>query len=188
MLRAASVSAMSGYAAPAVQEDHRRAEELTARLGARPEVLPSLIAIWAYWLVHGGAATTRGLIDRLAGMVREDVYSWFTPEVEACVGWQQFYEADFAGCPRPISRSAWPASAPGRTDQTVSPFWPLPNDPIAVSLIALSCVSTARGDLAEAEQWELEAIGRAEQIGFPRGPFSLAFVKTFARLERSVPR
>ena len=179
MLRAASVSAMSGYAAPAVQEDHRRAEQLTARLGARPEVLPSLIAIWAYWLVHGGVATTRALIERLAGMVHEDVYSWFTPEVEACVGWQQFYEADFeaARAHFEISMTGFRARPP---DQTVSPFWPLPNDPIAVSLIALSCLSTARGDLVEAEQWEVEAIRRAEQIGFPRGPFSLAFVKTFA--------
>jgi class 3 adenylate cyclase/tetratricopeptide (TPR) repeat protein len=179
MLRAASVSAMSGYAAPAVQEDHRRAEQLTGRLGARPEVLPSLIAIWAYWLVHGGVATTRALIERLAGMVHEDVYSWFTPEVEACVGWQQFYEADFeaARAHFEISMTGFLARPP---DQTISPFWPLPNDPIAVSLIALSCVSTARGDLVEAEKWEDEAIRRAEQIGFPRGPFSLAFVKTFA--------
>ncbi len=179
MLRGASVSAMSGYAAPAVQEDHRRAEQLTARLGARPEVLPSLIAIWAYWLVHGGVDTTRALIERLAGMVHEDVYSWFTPEVEACVGWQQFYAADFEGAREhfEIGMAGFRARP---ADQTISPFWPLPNDPIAVSLIALSCVSTARGDLVEAGQWELEAIRRAEQIGFPRGPFSLAFVKTFA--------
>ncbi|HEU5242137.1 MAG TPA: adenylate/guanylate cyclase domain-containing protein, partial [Ornithinibacter sp.] len=179
MFRAASVSAMSGYAAPAAQEDHRRAEELTARLGARPEVLPSLIAIWAYWLVHGGPATTRALIDRLAGMVHEDVYSWFTPEVEACFGWQQFYAADFQAARThfEIGMAGFRARPEG---QTVSPFWPLPNDPVAVSLVALSCVSTARGDLVEAQQWELEAIGRAEQIGFPQGPFSLAFVKTFA--------
>ncbi|MDF3044161.1 MAG: putative CyaI3 adenylate/guanylate cyclase [Ornithinibacter sp.] len=179
MLRGASVTAMSGYAAPAVQDDHRRAEELTARLGARPEVLPSLIAIWAYWLVHGGVARTRALIDRLAGMVHEDVYSWFTPEVEACVGWQQFYAADFEGA-REHFEIGMGGFLARPADQTVSPFWPLPNDPIAVSLIALSCVSTARGDLVEAGQWELEAIARAEQIGFPRGPFSLAFVKTFA--------
>ena len=64
-------------------------------------------------------------------------------------------------------------------DQAISPFWPLPNDPIAVSLIALSCISTARGDLVEA------AVGarghpssRADRV--PRGPFSPAFVKTFA--------
>ncbi|HZB68680.1 MAG TPA: adenylate/guanylate cyclase domain-containing protein [Ornithinibacter sp.] len=179
MFRAASVSAMSGYAAPAAQEDHRRAEELTARLGARPEVLPSLIAIWAYWLVHGGVATTRALIDRLSGMVHEDAYSWFTPEVEACIGWQQFYEADF-GAARTHFEIGMAGFRARPEDQSVSPFWPLPNDPIAVSLIALSCVSTARGDLVEAQQWEVEAIRRAEEIGFPRGPFSLAFVKLFA--------
>ena len=51
---------MRGYAAPAVQSDHRRAEELATRLGARPEVLPSLIAIWSYWLVHGDGAPPAG--------------------------------------------------------------------------------------------------------------------------------
>jgi tetratricopeptide (TPR) repeat protein len=142
-------------------------------------VLPSLIAIWAYWLVHGGVATTRTLIERLAGMVHEDVYSWFTPEVEACVGWQQFYEADFEAA-REHFETGMAGFRARPADQMVSPFWPLPNDPVAVSLVALSCVSTARGDLVEAGQWELEAIHRAEEIGFPQGPFSLAFVKTFA--------
>ena len=42
-----STSSMRGYAAPEVQSDHRRAEVLAARLGDRPEVLPSLIAIWS---------------------------------------------------------------------------------------------------------------------------------------------
>jgi class 3 adenylate cyclase/tetratricopeptide (TPR) repeat protein len=183
MLRASSVSSMSGYAAPAVQDDHRRAEELAARLGPRPEVLPSLIAMWSYWLVHGDVATTRGLIERLAGMVRQDVYAWFTPEVEACVGWQEFYAGRFAVARDHLERGmagflARPA------DETVSPFWPLPNDPIAVSLIGLSCLSTAQGEPAEAEQWERRAVQRAEDIGFPRGPFSLAFVKTFAAWNR----
>ena len=69
MLRALSVSSMQGYAAHDVQVDHRRAEELAKRLGTRPEVLPSLIAIWAYWLTSGDLPTARGLIDRLTDMV-----------------------------------------------------------------------------------------------------------------------
>ena len=65
-------------------------------------------------------------------------------------------------------------------DQAVSPFWPLPNDPIAVSQIALASVSTLRGELDTAAYWEREALRRAEEIGFPRGPFSRAFVKVYA--------
>jgi tetratricopeptide (TPR) repeat protein len=179
MLRGLSVSSMRGYAAPEVQADHRRAEVLATELGTRPEVLPSLIAIWSYRLVSGDLATARGLIDRLAGMVRQDAFSWFEPEVEACAGWLEFYEGHLASAQAHLERGmegflARPA------DQTVSPFWPLPNDPIAVSAIALACVSAVRGEPDKAERWEHEALRRAEQIGFPSGPFSLAFVKTYA--------
>ncbi len=69
MLRALSVLSMQGYAAPDVESDHRRAEVLAKRLGSRPEVLPSLIAIWAYCFARGELGTARALIDRLMGMV-----------------------------------------------------------------------------------------------------------------------
>lgn len=178
MLRVLSVTATQGYAAPEVQSDNRRAEVLATALGARPEVLPSLIAIWSYWLVSGDMATARGQIDRLTDMVRDPAYSWFEPEVEACAGWQDLFEGHLA--------SAWEHLHHAVTgfgdrppDQAVSPFWPLPHDPIAVSLIALYCVSAMRGDAEEAERWEREALRRGEDVGFPRGPISLAFIKTF---------
>jgi class 3 adenylate cyclase len=179
MLRALSVSSMQGYAAPEVQADHRRAEVLAMRLGTRPEVLPSLIAIWSYWLVHGDLGTARGLIDRLSAMVRDPAFSWFEPEVEACAGWQELYAGHLESARTLIERGlAGFASRPA--DQRVSPFWPLPNDPVAVSQTALGCISALCGDLAEAERWEAAAVRRSEAIGFPQGPFSLAFVKTFA--------
>ncbi|SES15890.1 AAA ATPase domain-containing protein [Pedococcus cremeus] len=179
MLRALSVSSMQGYAAPEVQADHRRAELLATRLGTRPEVLPSLIAIWSYWLVHGDLGTARGLIDRLSAMVRDPAFSWFEPEVEACAGWQELYAGHLESARVLIERGlAGFAARPA--DQTVSPFWPLPNDPVAVSQTAMGCISALCGDLSEAERWEGEAVRRSEAIGFPQGPFSLAFVKTFA--------
>jgi hypothetical protein len=65
-------------------------------------------------------------------------------------------------------------------DRTVSPFWPLPNDPVAVSYIALACVGALQGEAAGPARWESEALRRAESIGFPNGPFSTAFVTVFA--------
>lgn len=179
MLRGLSVSSMQGYAAPDVQSDHRRAEALATRLGTRPEVLPSLIAIWAYWLTSGDLPTARGLIVRLSDMVRQPAFAWFEPEVESCAGWLDFYQGKLASARGHLERgTAGLLARPA--DQTVSPFWPLPNDPIAVSEIALACVSTLQGELEEAQRWEREAVARAEEIGFPHGPFSLAFVKTYA--------
>ena len=179
MLRAFSVSSMQGYAAPDVQADHRRAEVLTQRLARRPEVLPTLVAIWAYWLAAGDLSTSRGLVERLTTMVEDPAFAQFLPEVQACAGWQDFYEGQL-----PLARRHLEEAMGGFTgrpvEQAVSPFWPLPNDPLAVSQIALACVLTLQGELEAAQRWEREAVARAEQTGFPRGPFSLAFVKTYA--------
>jgi tetratricopeptide (TPR) repeat protein len=183
MLRALSVSSMQGYAAHDVQVDHRWAEELAKRLGTRPEVAPSLIAIWAYWLTSGDLSTGRGLIDRLTDMVGQETFSWFQPEVEACAGWQDFYEGHLPLAQEHLERSvAGHLARPA--DQAVSPFWPLPNDPIAVAQIALASVSTVRGETDSATYWEREALQRAEEIGFPRGPFSRAFVRVYAAWNR----
>ncbi len=179
MLRGLSVSSMQGYAAPEVQSDHRRAEVLTTRLRTRPEVMPSLIAIWSYWLVSGELSTARGLIDRLDGMVHQAAFSWFEPEVQSCAGWLELYQGNLGSAQAHLER-AMKGFLARPADQMVSPFWPLPNDPVAVSAIALACVSAVRGEPGTAERWEGEALRRAEQIGFPRGPFSLAFVKTYA--------
>jgi class 3 adenylate cyclase/tetratricopeptide (TPR) repeat protein len=179
MLRGLSVSSMQGYAAHDVQVDHRWAEVLVKKLGTRPEVLPSVIAIWAYWLTSGDLPTARGLIDRLTDMIGQQAFSWFEPEVESCAGFQEFYEGHLVLAQKHLEHSmagflARPA------DQAVSPFWPLPNDPIAVCQIALASVSTLRGEPERAAYWEREALRRAEEVGFPRGPFSRAFVKVYA--------
>jgi class 3 adenylate cyclase len=179
MLRGLSVSSTQGYAAPAVQSDHRRAEDLATRLGPRPEVLPSLIAIWSYWLVSGDGGTARRLRDRLCEMVRSEAFSWFEPEVASLSGWQDFFAGDLLTARENLERAvAGFATRPA--GGVVSAFWPLPNDPVAVSYIALACVCTLRGETAEADRWEREARRRAEEIGFPSGPFTTAFVTVYA--------
>jgi class 3 adenylate cyclase/tetratricopeptide (TPR) repeat protein len=183
MLRAFSVSSMQGYAAPEVQLDHRRAEVLTTRLGTRPEVLPSLIASWAYWFTSGELGTSATLLARLQAMVEQDAFAWFDPEVESCAGYQHLYEGRVLEAQRHLERSVagYQTRPP---DQLVSPFWPLPNDPVMVSEIALSTVAAVRGEPDVCRRWEDEAVARAQQVDFPRGPFSLAFAKTYAAWNR----
>lgn len=178
MLRGLSVTATQGYAAPEVQFDHRRAEVLATRLGTQPEVLLSLIAIWAYWLVSGNLATARGLTDRLQAMVRQPAFSWFEPEVEVCAGWLEFFAGNLDTAWEHLGRGMEGFLARPE-DEAVSPFWPLPHDPLSVSQIAMSCICTLRGDPGGARHWEREAAERVERVGFPRGPFSAAFIQTF---------
>jgi class 3 adenylate cyclase/tetratricopeptide (TPR) repeat protein len=178
MLRGLSVSSLHGYSAPMVQSDHRQAEALATRLG-RPEVLPALIALWGYWLTSGGVPTARRVIDRLTDMVHQAAFSGFEPEVEDCAGFLDLHQGRLRSAPEHLRR-ALAGFAVRPAEEMVSRVWPLPNDPVAGSAIALACVSAARGEVAEAERWEREALRRAEAIGPPSGPSSLAFVKTYA--------
>jgi len=175
MLRGLSTSSLRGYASPDVQADHRRAQELASRLG-RPEVLPALIAIWAYWLTSGRLTTARGVLDQLTAMVREPAFSSFEPEVDALAGIHEFHRGDLPAAQAHLER-ALTGFAARPPDERVSPVWPLPNDPISGAASALAAVNAARGDLDAAERLQREAVRRAEEIGSPRGPSSLAFHK-----------
>jgi tetratricopeptide (TPR) repeat protein len=175
MLRGLSVISMRGYASPDVEADYRRAQELAARLG-RPEVLSALIALWIYWLASGRLTTARGVLDQLTAMVREPAFAAFEPEVLGIAGYHELKRGHFTSAQEHLQRGlAGFAARPA--EQRVSPLWPLPIDPVSIGAITLAAVSAARGELDEAARWEREALRRAEEIGPPRGPYSLASVK-----------
>jgi class 3 adenylate cyclase/tetratricopeptide (TPR) repeat protein len=178
MLRALSVSSMQGYASLEVQADHRRAELLARRLTNRPEVLPSLIAIWAYWFTSGELTTSAGLVQQLAAMAQQPTFAWFQAEVETVAGYQALYEGRLLEAQDQFTM-AIDRFRTRPLEQSVSPFWPLPNDPIAVALTGLAVVLTLRGELDRSADWETEALRRTDLIGFPRGPWSRAFVVTY---------
>ncbi|SDX29171.1 Adenylate and Guanylate cyclase catalytic domain-containing protein [Geodermatophilus africanus] len=182
MLRGLSVNSVQGYASPDVEADHRRAQELAARLG-RPEVLPALIALWLYWFTSGRLTTARGVLDQLTAMVREPAFASFEPEVAVLAGIHDFHRGHLVSAQAHLERAeAGFAARPA--EQRVSPLWPLPDDPTAVSASVLASVSAARGELDEAERWEQEALRRAAAVGSPRGPVSLAYVNIYVALIR----
>jgi class 3 adenylate cyclase len=174
MLRALIVSSMRGYTSPDVESDARRAQALAGRLG-RPEVLPALIGIWAYWLSSGQLTTARGVLDQLTAMVREPAFAPFAPEVETVTGVHELHRGRLPAAQGHLQR-AW-AGLTARPPEQVPPVWPLPNDPVSAVASALAAVTAARGDLAEAEGWQRAAEARARDIGPPLGPSSLAFAK-----------
>ena len=62
----------------------------------------------------------------------------------------------------------------------------IPADPIALARIHLALTCLVRGDLADAEAELTHAARRAEQLGFPQGPHTLAyarFVESWRRIE-----
>jgi class 3 adenylate cyclase/tetratricopeptide (TPR) repeat protein len=174
-LRGLSTSSLQGYASADVEADHRRAQALAGRLG-RVEVLPALIAIWAYWLTSGRLTTARGVLDQLTAIVREPDFAVFEPEVEGLVGIHEFHRGDLVAAQEHLER-ALTGFAARPAEQRVSPVWPLPNDPVSGAACVLAAVHAVRGDLDAALRLQQEAVERAEAIGFPRGPASHVFAK-----------
>ncbi len=178
LLRALSFSSVRGYAAPEVGHDFEAAEALTRDAGAAPEVMPAIIAIWSYRLVHGEVPAAAGLVSRLVEMSGTEAGAWFAAEIEACAGFQALYEGRLGVATEHLEKSF--ASFEARpSDNMISEFWPLPNDPLAVSQIGYSCVLALRGDLDGSAEWAERAIERANEVPFPRGPFTLAFVHVY---------
>lgn len=179
MLRGLSISSIRGYAAPEVGADFRRANELSELLGTAPDVMPAAFAIWSFALVAGDVPTASLLAARLRSRVEDGSGAWFAPEVDAACGYQALYEADLPAAAESFERSlaGFEARPP---DQMVSEYWPLPNDPVAVTRVGLAVVVTLQGDPAGGAALVAAAVERAEEVPFPRGPFSVAFVKVYA--------
>ena len=183
LLRALSISATDGYAAAGVRADHREAEILTQRLGNRPEVLPALLAAWVTWFTTGDLRTSGRLIARLLQMVTEPTFSWFEPEAHACAGFQSLHEGDIFQARAHLER-AMTGFDQRPSNQKVSWFWALPHDPVASAEAGLAAVSTLQGEPVDTQRWEEVAIRRAEDVGFPGRPISLALVKVYGAWTR----
>ena len=48
-----------------------------------------------------------------------------------------------------------------------------------MTAVALACVTALQGDTEESARWEQQAITSAEELAFPSGPFSAAFVTVY---------
>lgn len=178
MLRGLSVSSIRGYAAPEVEADFRRANELSEKLGTAPEIMPAAFGIWSFALVAGDIASANLLAVRLRSRVEDGTGAWFAPEVDAALGYQSLFEGDLDEAAAAFDRSlrAFEQRDPA---QLVSEYWPLPNDPVAIALIGQSVVLSLQGHLEVGAAKGAAAVARAEEVPFPRGPFTLAFVKVY---------
>jgi class 3 adenylate cyclase len=178
MLRTVSVSSLYGYGFPDVLADYERADEICRRHNDRPEILPARIGIWSYMLVRGDLGTAGEVLDAMSRTVDSPDAAWFSTEIRTAIGWHDFYRGDL-GSARTWLEQAWAGYKERPEDATVSEFWPLPHDPRPVVAVGLACIAALEGDPDESAVWERLAHASAEEIGFPRGPFSAAFVTVY---------
>jgi class 3 adenylate cyclase/tetratricopeptide (TPR) repeat protein len=184
--RGLAASSTAGYAAPAAVEDFGRARDLCEQLrdvpGVGAELLKALFGLWAYYCASGDfdvAASVSAAIDRqLDGTAMHAGRA----SLDACRGVEAFYRGDFRQAVDLLTRAV--EAIP--QDDVDPAEWPLPNDPLAAACAFLGPLHFLTGDLAAALQAIHTGRVRSESLEFPRGPFSVAFVRTYeAQLHRA---
>ena len=178
MLRTVSLSSLFGYGYPDVFEDFQTADRICRRLNDRTEIMPAQVGIWSYMLVRGEVEAAGVVLEPLTGSLDTPDAAWFAPEVKSCLGYTAFYQGNLAEARRWLEE-AWAGYLDRPADAGASPFWPLPHDPVPVTAVALACVAGLQGWTAESDEWEQRALATAEQLAFPVGPFSSAFICTY---------
>jgi hypothetical protein len=178
LLRSVSVSSQFGYAYPDVLEDFQVAHGICRRYRDRPEILPAELGIWSHLFVGGDRGAASTVLEPLKQSAGGPEFSWFEPELKSCFGFDAIYGGELAEA-RSWLEDAWAIYLTRPAEARVSGFWPLPNDPVPVTAIGLACIAGLQGRTSDSAEWERLALATAEQIGFPRGPFSLAFVTTY---------
>ena len=185
LLRTMSVSSLFGYGYSDVYDDYHCAEGICRRHSNRAAIVPAQVGIWSYMLVRGELGMATWFLAPLINAIDSPEIAWFAPEIKSCIGYNSLYAGDLLEAKR-LFEEAWDGYMQRPEDERVSAFWPLPNDPLAVTAVALACITALQGDLTASGDWESRAISEAEKIGFPRGPFSLAFVTTYLAWLRMV--
>ncbi len=181
MQRTVSTSSLFGYGYPDVYEDFTVAEKICTRLTDRQEILPAQVGIWSYLLVRGNVAAGSTVLDPLIDVVDEPETAWFAAEIKSCMGYSAFYQGRLDDAHRWLEE-AWEGYRSRSVEGAkgaASPFWPLPHDPVPITAVALACVAALGGSTDESAMWERRAVATAEELDFPAGPFSLAFVTVY---------
>jgi hypothetical protein len=140
--------------------------------------MPAQVGIWSYLLVRGSVDAASVVLEPLIDVLDDPATAWFAPEIKSCMGYGAFYQGRLEDAHRWLLE-AWEGYRVRSIDGATSPFWPLPHDAVPVTAVALACVTALRGCTEDSAMWERRAIATAEELDFPSGPFSSAFVSVY---------
>ena len=177
--RALAVSSTAGYAAPGAVEDYGRARDLCDTLshvaGVGTELLKALFGLWTYYCARGEFNTAGQVSEAIERQLDRTPMRAGRPSLDACRGVEAFYCGDLPRARVLLSRAA----AAFAEDDVDPDDWPLQNDPLAVVYAYLGPLRFITGDVAGAQEAIRAGVVRSEPLEFPRGPFSLAFVRNY---------
>jgi len=179
-LRSFSAVMAAGYAAPEAAEDHGRCVELCEGFGLPPELLPSLIRSWSFYAFRGEIADAERVCDAMEQVASTAALAF--PAEAIGRGLTEFFRGNFGEARRLMEsfvEDPW-GDTPGRPPAE----WPLPNDALAAVYGHLVLILWISGERQAAYAMGERGLRRAEDLGFPYGPFTTAYVNSLLALTR----
>ncbi|MBA2323513.1 MAG: hypothetical protein H0V92_05680, partial [Pseudonocardiales bacterium] len=172
------VSSTAGYAAPGAVADYNRARELCSTLGEVPgvaeELLKVLFAIWNYYCSSGDFDTTETICSAIEHQLGRATIRSGRHVLDACRGIEAFYRGNLQLAEELLS----PAVAGMARDGIDPSEWWQPHEVMAAACVFLGPLRFLMGDEAGALQAIRTGLARSQPLEFPKGPFSVAFVRT----------
>jgi class 3 adenylate cyclase len=167
-------AAAEGSPSRAAAADFERCLQLGGTDLRNDELVATLTALAGYYFVRADLRRTDQVLESLRAGI-EQGRQWFGPAIEAMFGVVAWLRGGFDA-----AASQLEAATAGRAAadlHQIDAVWFDPSDPTAVAYIHLALTRLLGGDLAGAEAELAQAARRAEGLGFPQGPHTLAYAR-----------
>ncbi len=167
-------AAVDGPSSSALVGDFERCLQLVGTDLREDELVATLIALGAYYISRADLRRATQVLESLrAGL---EGRQWFRPALESSFGAVEWLRGEFDAA-RSLCEEATAAQAAAADAHELDAVWLHPSDPTVVAHLHLAWIRLVHGDLIDAEAELVHAARRAGQLGFPQGPFSLAYTR-----------
>jgi class 3 adenylate cyclase/tetratricopeptide (TPR) repeat protein len=164
--------AVEGTSSRAAAADFEKCLELGTTDLPGDEVFASLLALGGYYATRADLSRMARVVESLSAGFGEDG-RWSGAMIETGYGVMTWLCGEFATASSHLERARAGQTAAHRHDTDA--VWFIPIDPVATARIHLALVGLVRGDLSGATAELAHTTRWVEQLGFPQGPYSLAY-------------
>ncbi len=167
-------AAVEGNQTRAAVGDFERCLQLCGTKLRGDELVATMVALMVYYFTRADLRRVVEVLESLrAGL--EQGRRWLRPMIEASFGVLSWFRGEFEAAGSHLEQAM--ADLVAADQHEIDAVWFQPNDPIATAQVHLAVTRFVRGDLTGAEAELTRTAHRADELGFPQGPFSLAFVR-----------
>ncbi|MBV9088321.1 MAG: AAA family ATPase [Mycobacteriaceae bacterium] len=163
----AAAAEPEGNLSPVSVADFERCLQLVGTDLRDHQVVATFIAAIAHYVWAADLRRTAQLVDVLRRGADQE-QPWLSRAIHAGLGVVAFLRGEFSSARAYFEQGTIDVAPQDQVDA----LWSIPTDPVAWSYVFLAVDRVLQGDPAAAEARLSRAVQRAEQLGFPLGPYN----------------